>query len=320
VSAKQNVGIIGCGAVVQKNYVKALSLYTDICIAHVHDLNSSAAEKVSHMTGASVSSLEVIKADCDIVIIATPPSSHAELVENMMVSGRTVICEKPFVGRKCDAEHLDRLSAERNCNLFVAHFRRCFPSVRLARSLVESGILGAVIEVSAYEGGRFSWEAESGYVYKDPYGGVLFDTGSHTIDMLLHVACLDGNPLEVAATIVKRNCPEPSHDLEARVCLSGKGREIKGHLKFSRLLATANKIRVDCEHGFVEIPVGMVDYVRLGKRDGSSVIVRARESYDDLMDCFALQFKHMFYPDAKHTFAADKFINLTAVLETVSKA
>jgi hypothetical protein len=38
------------------------------------------------------------------------------------------------------------------------------------------------------------------------------------------------------------------------------------------------------------------------------------------MDCFALQFRQMFYPDAKRTFAADKFINLAAVLETVSKA
>lgn len=320
-SERRTVGIVGCGAVIQKNYLKTLALYPDIRVSHVCDLNSSAAEKVALLTGAKVSSLGQIRSECDVVIIATPPSSHANLVEEMIAPGRTVICEKPFVGKKSEAELLVRLASESNCNLFVAHFRRCFPSVRLARSLIETGVMGAVTGVSAYEGGRFSWEAESGYVYKDPYGGVLFDTGSHTIDMLLHVACLDSSPLEIAVTSVERNCPEPSHDLETRFSLSGVGTDsIKGHLKFSRLLATANKIRVDCEHGFVELPVGMVNYVKLGRQGRRSVVVRAKETYDDLMDCFALQFRQMLYPDLKRTFTADKFINLALILETVSQA
>jgi predicted dehydrogenase len=314
------LGIIGCGAVVQKNYVKALSLYPDIDVACVNDLNPAAAAKLAASSGAAISSLEKIKEECTIVVIATPPSSHAALVEEMLVSGRTVICEKPFVGTKSDAEHLTRLTEERSSELFVAHFRRCFPSVRLARSLMESGILGPVTGVSAYEGGRFSWESESGYVYKDPYGGVLFDTGSHTLDMLLYVACLDSGTLETKVTGAERDCPEPSHDLEARVALTREGREIAGHFKFSRSLATANKIRVDCQNGFVELPAGMANYVRLGKPGGRSVIVFARESYGDLMDCFALQFRQMFYPDAERTFAAGNFINLAAVLESLSKA
>lgn len=320
-SERRAVGIVGCGAVTQKNYLKALALYPDVSISRVCDLNSTSAERVALLTGAKVSSLDLIKSECDIIIIATPPASHTNLVEKVMAAGRTVICEKPFVGKKADAELLVRLASERNCKLYVAHFRRCFPSVRLARSLIETGIMVAVTGVSAYEGGRFSWEAESGYVYKDPCGGVLFDTGSHTIDMLLHVACLDSKPMDITVTSVERNCPEPSHELEARFSLSALGADsIKGHLKFSRLLATANKIRVDCEHGFVELPVGMVNYVKLGRQGGRSVVVRAKETYGDLMDCFALQFRQMFYPDETRTFSADKFINLASILETVSQA
>jgi predicted dehydrogenase len=313
------LAIIGCGAVVQKNYLKALSLYPDIKIACVNDLNTAAAAKIAALTGAETASLEQIKAECDIVVVATPPASHASLVEEMLTSGRTVICEKPFVGTKCDAERLTRMADECNSLLFVAHFRRCFPSVRLARALMESDILGPITGISAYEGGRFSWEAESGYVYKDPYGGVLFDTGSHTLDMLLHVAGLDSGSLDFTANSVERDCPEPSHDVEARVSLLRDGREISGHFKFSRSLATANKIRVECENGFVELPVGMTNYVRLGKQGCQPVIVHARDAYADLMDCFALQFRQMFYPDAKRTFGAEKFINLAAVLEAVSK-
>lgn len=314
---KRNLGIVGCGAVVQKNYLKALSFYRDITIAHVYDLNMSAANKVAAITGAKASSLDAIKAECDIVVIATPPSSHAALVEEMLTSGRTVICEKPFVGTKRDAERLSKLADERNSALYVAHFRRCFPSVRLARTLIESDILGPITRISAYEGGRFSWETQSGYVYTDPYGGVLSDTGSHTLDMLLYVACLDTTPIEVKKSSVVRDCQEPSYEIEASVILATDGSDIQGHFKFSRILATANKIKVECKNGFVELPVGMVDFVRLGKQDGKSVIVRSRELYNDIMDCFALQFRQMFYPDVDHTFAAKKFINLSALLEAV---
>jgi predicted dehydrogenase len=320
VSEKRKLGIIGCGAVVQKNYLQALPLYPDVGVSFVHDLNPSAAEKIAAKIGARVSTPEVIKAECDIVVIATPPSSHAALVAEMLTKGRTVICEKPFVGTKSDAVHLVQLAAERNSELFVAHFRRAFPSVRLARALVETGVLGAVTRVSAFEGGRFSWEAESGYVYKDPYGGVLFDTGSHTLDMLLHVAGLDSGPLEVTSARVVRDCPEPSHDVEAKATLVREGKEIPAHFKLSRFMATANKIRVDCESGFVELPVGLVDYVRVGRQDGKSVIVRAKESYGDIMDCFALQFKQMFNPDPQRTYSAEKFINLTALLEVLRNA
>ena len=174
--------------------------------------------------------------------------------------------------------------------------------------------------MSAYEGGRFSWQAESGYVYKDPLGGVLFDTGSHTLDMLLYVANLDTGILEVTVAVTERDCPEPSNDLETRVGLSRGGRNISGHFKISRVVATANKIRVDCENGFVELPVGLTNYVRLGSRDGRAVIVHSRETYNDLMECFALQLKRMFYPDAEGTFSAERFINLTTLLESISKA
>ena len=315
---RRRLGIIGCGAVVQNNYLTALAYFPEITLARVSDLNRDSAARVAAISGAEASSQEQIMADCEIVVIATPPSSHPELVERFLAEGRTVICEKPFVGRRSDAERLVRLAADRNSDLFVGHFRRCFPSVRLGRALVESGILGRVTNVSAYEGGRFSWQAESSYVYKDPYGGVLFDTGSHTLDMLLYVACFDTGTLEVTDAQTQRDSREPSNDLEARVSLSRGGREISGHFKFSRVAATANKILIQCENGFVELPVGLANYVRLGSREGHAVVVHARENYTDLMDCFALQLKQMFVPDADRTFSADRFINLTAILESVS--
>ena len=77
------------------------------------------------------------------------------------------------------------------------------------------GVLGQVTELSAFEGGRFSWQAESGYVYKDPYGGVLFDTGSHTLDTLLYVACFDTGSLEVTTVHTQRDSRRVLHGKSA---------------------------------------------------------------------------------------------------------
>jgi predicted dehydrogenase len=316
--SKSRLGIIGCGAVAQINYLPGLAYFDEVHLARVHDLNLDAASRLAAASGAEVSSLEQILDDCEVVVVATPPASHAVLVEKCLSDGRIVICEKPFVGTKADAQRLADLAAERHSKLFVGHLRRCYPSVRLGRALIASGILGQITAVSAYEGGRFTWPVESGYVHTDPFGGVLFDTGSHTVDMLLYVAGLDSGDLQVTAVETQRDCPEPSNDLEARVSLSRDGRGISGHLKFSRFMATANKLRVECENGFLEIPTGLANYVRIGGPAGSAVTVHARESYSDVMDCFAVQLKRMFWPDEEHTFAAEKFINLSGVLEAVS--
>ena len=318
-SSKDRVGIIGCGAVTQKNYLPGLTYFPEMTLARVHDLNRETAARVADSSGAAISSLDQILDDCGTIVIATPPGSHAELVEKCLSDGRTVICEKPFVGTRADAERLANLAAERNSNLFVGHVRRCYPSVRLGRALIQSGIFGQIKALSAFEGGRFTWQAESGYVYTDPLGGVLFDTGSHTLDTLLYVAGLDTGDLGISVVESKRDRSEPSNDIEARVLLSRDGAHIPMHLKLSRVRATANKLRIDCESGFIEIPVGLTNYVRIGGIEGSAIVVHARESYNDVLECFAIQLKRMFWPDQERTFSAEKFINLSALLELVSK-
>ena len=317
-AVRRRLGVIGCGAVVQKMYLPSLAYFGEVHLARVNDMDPGSAAKVAGISGAIVSTQQQIMEDCEIVVIATPPDSHAGIVESFLSEGRTVICEKPFVGKRSDAERLVQLAMQRKSRLFVAHFRRNFPSVRLARSLIESGVLGEVVEVCAFEGGRFSWQAHSNYVYKDRYGGVLFDTGSHTIDSLLFAACLDTGSLEVTSVQTLRSSPEPSNELESVVSISRGGKEILGKFKFSRVVANSNKILIKCENGFVEFPVGLTNYVRMGGLDGRSVVVHARDFYADLMDCFALELKEMFSPEVNSIFSAERFINLTEVLESLN--
>lgn len=314
----EKIGIIGCGAVTQNSYSKALSMYQNVSVTYVFDTNSVIAQEVALIFGASSVSKELLLENSDIIIIATPPSSHHSLVKEALEKGKKVICEKPFVGTFDESVDLINTSNRYNAKLFVAHFRRCFPSVQLARSIVKSGILGAIKSIEAYEGGHFSWQTKTGYIFKDPFGGVLFDTGSHTVDMALHIADLDVISFDTTVLSVKRDKAEPAHEIEAKMKLiKDDNSEIDFVLKLSRRSALANKIRVTGTNGYIDIPVAMANYIRLAGKQSSTVLY-SNVKYNGIMDCFAMQFKEMFDDTEDSIFKASRFSGLTKVLESIA--
>lgn len=314
----KDLGIIGCGAVTQRNYVKTLPMFSDIKVKCVHDIDDSLSKLVAKQLDAKATTKEELFDKCKIIIIATPPSTHFSLVREALSMGKRVICEKPFVGNVEEALGLLDIAKKSNSELFVAHFRRLYPSVQLARELVDSGVLGQIVSIEAYEGGRFSWKTKSGYVYKDPYGGVLFDTGSHTIDMALYIAKLDSMEMLASLSSIRKDKVEPAHDVEANLVLNSPIGEVDFRIKLSRRQMLANKIRITGTNGFIDIPTLISNYVRLGSKNSSTVLY-SKVNYEDLMDCFALQFKYMFYDVIDTTFNGLRFVNLTKILEIISK-
>jgi len=316
----KSLGIIGCGAVTQKQYAKVLGMFhEDVSIDYVFDLNDELAALVAQQLGAKAVTKELLLSKSDIVVIATPPQSHFELIKDALKPGNKVICEKPFVGSIKECNELIALAKERKSELFVAHFRRTFPSVKLAQSIIKSKILGEVQAIEVYEGGKFSWITKSGYVYKDPFGGVLFDTGSHTIDMALFIANIDTIGLEPKVVSIQKDKDEPAHDITAKLKLTTATSSIDLKIKLSRKLLLSNKIRITCQNGFIDVPAAtMANYIRISSPI-SSTIVYAADKYDDLMDCFAMQFKDMFFDVKDSVYDASRFINLTKILEIIAK-
>jgi predicted dehydrogenase len=314
----KSLGIIGCGAVTQRLYVKALSMYNDISVDAVFDIKPELAALVAGQLSATVVTKEELLAKSDIVIICTPPSTHFNLVQEALTQGKKVVCEKPFVGLSKEAVFLADLAHQRGAELYVAHFRRNFPSVQMARSIIKSKVLGDVKAIEVYEGGKFSWVTASGYVYNDPFGGVLFDTGSHTIDMALFMANIDIADLSVEALSIIKDKPEPAHDINANLKLHANDATIDLKVRLSRKDLLSNKVRIICSNGYIDVPAGIAaNYIRITGQSGST-IVHSGTNYEDLMDCFASQFKGMFYDTVDSVYAASRFINLTKVLEKIA--
>jgi len=321
-AAPRSIGLVGAGAVVHAIYAAVLRGRGDYAVVAVHDLDREQAASAARLFGARVATREEVVEAADLIIVTTPPSTHAEVVRACLAPGKVVLCEKPYVTSGADAAALAAEARAAGARLYVSQFRRMFPQLELARDLIALGLIGPVTGFSASEGGRFTWRAVSDYTTRDPCGGVLWDTGAHTLDMVLFASGLDTWPGLTAGDIaVERDREEPSHDFRAAFTVAGGGGSVRGRLHLSRVGALPNLVRISGEGGQVGFVVGMDDRVRLTTPSGSRVL-RADRSHANLMECFDLQMRRILYPGEPDAgvFAAERFVGQVTLLEQLSHA
>jgi predicted dehydrogenase len=83
--------------------------------------------------------------DIELVLIATPTASHAELARRALEEGKHVFVEKPLAGNVADGEMLVNLAKKQGRLLMVDHTFAFAPAVEKLRELVTSGALGDVL-------------------------------------------------------------------------------------------------------------------------------------------------------------------------------
>jgi len=315
-----SIGLVGCGAVVHSNYAATLIGRAAYGVRYVCDTDAEQAARTAARFDAQVASLERLADEADVVIISTPPSTHAALVRACLRPGRTVLCEKPFMTTHADALAASQAAEGVGANLYVGHFRRTFPQLLLAQDLVSLGVIGDVRSISASEGGRFTWKAVSNYPTTDPNGGVLWDTGSHTLAMALFASGLARSPaLNVANVDVQRDKPEPSHAFQATFTLNADDRAPQCRLRVSRKEVLPNMVRLQGTRGELGFLTDMDDRVRLTTPAGS-VILYAERSYDDLMECLDVELQQILLHAGDAPFLAARFVGQINILETLSNA
>ncbi|WP_046371260.1 oxidoreductase [Flavihumibacter petaseus] len=126
--------------------------------------------------------------DIELVIVATPNTSHVPLAKAAMEAGKHVILEKPFTITSADAEELINVSEATGRLLTVHHNRRFDGDFATVKKLLASGMLGRVAELKInYD--RFRPELRP-HAWREedlPGSGILYDLGAHLIDQALHL-------------------------------------------------------------------------------------------------------------------------------------
>ena len=93
----------------------------------------------------STNHAEIIeRPDIDIVVIATPVSTHHEIAKHALTAGKHVFIEKPMTSSVTEAEELINIAEQKNLKLFVDHTFIYTGAVRKMKDVIESGRLGDI--------------------------------------------------------------------------------------------------------------------------------------------------------------------------------
>ncbi|MFP4415920.1 MAG: Gfo/Idh/MocA family protein [Fibrobacterota bacterium] len=183
-------GIIGCGKI-SGVYTQTLQKFSSLEVIACADLNRNIADAHKSKWGIKKScSVDELLSDreIDLVIILTPPATHAELSRKALEHNKHVYCEKPLALNRKDAGEIVQIA--KNSGLVVG----CAPDTVLgaglqtARKIMDEGCIGELTGVSAFmlTAGPESWHPNPFFLY-DIGGGPLFDMGPYYLTALIHL-------------------------------------------------------------------------------------------------------------------------------------
>jgi len=127
----------------------------------------------------------VERQDIDIVLVCTPPSSHAEISIAAMRAGKHVLCEKPLARTIEEAEEMIATAKSCHVKLKCGFNHRHHPAIWKAKQLLDEGKLGhPMFARCCYgyvgrQGYEKEWRADPAYVS----GGQLMEQGIHALDL-----------------------------------------------------------------------------------------------------------------------------------------
>lgn len=118
----------------------------------------------------------------DVIYIATPHTTHAELSIAAMKAGKNVLCEKPVGVNKGEVEAMIKVAKENNVFFMEALWTRFNPTIKRVKELVDNGTIGDI----GYLHADFAFYAldrdENGRLLNPALaGGSLLDIGIYPI-------------------------------------------------------------------------------------------------------------------------------------------
>lgn len=147
----------------------------------------------------------------DLVVVATPPATHAPLAAEALRAGCAVVVDKPFALTSAEGEALIALARDQGQILTTYQNRRWDGEFLTLKKLLAQGALG---EVRRFESRLERWQPAITKEWKaqaraEQGGGLLFDLGTHLIDQALE---LFGPVGHVYGELAARRPTEPSDD------------------------------------------------------------------------------------------------------------
>lgn len=189
------LGIIGTGRIASR-MIPEVKYVSGINTDAVYNPHIDSARRFAEQfeLNKCMDDLEEFYAEIDAVYIASPHQTHYEYIKSALSHRKHVLCEKPMVLRREQAEKVFRMAEENRVVLMEAVKTAYCPGFNQLLSIVRSGAIGSVRDVEAC----FTKLENplSRELTDKSYGGSFTELGSYTILPVLKILGKDFKELE----------------------------------------------------------------------------------------------------------------------------
>ena len=142
---------------------------------------------------------ELLTRKIDLVVVATPNTSHHPIAKQCLLAGRHVVVDKPFTPTLPEAEDLVQVAKQQRRIVTVYQDRRYTGDFVTVQHVAGEGALGRVVTFeSHFDRFRPELKPNAWREQAHPGSGVWFDIGPHLFD---HALLLFGVPEAMSADI-----------------------------------------------------------------------------------------------------------------------
>jgi predicted dehydrogenase len=152
----------------------------------------------------------------DLVVVGTPPDTHADYCLRALAAGAHVICEKPFVSSLAEADRVLEAAAIAGRRVALNHEFREMPIFRAVRDELTRPGIGEVVFAQVWQLMDLPPWAEPGWRGK-MLQRTLYEAGVHLVDFLM--ALFGEKPVAVQASTSTCGVRDDATDAVALVTL-----------------------------------------------------------------------------------------------------
>ena len=270
-------GIVGLGWAARSFHEPALRKLDGVDIVGGADSAADQRESWERETGLrSFGSLKELidQGGAELIVVATPPSSHASLCVDALGGGAHVICEKPFVANVADADRVIAAAEAAGRGVAVNHEFREMPIYRALREEIGTRDVGRLVFCQIWQLMDLApWDEPVPWRAAMP-NRTLFEGGVHLVDLL--ITLYGEKPLAVYARHSSGFERERRADAIHLVTLEFSESRL-AQITIDRLCKAGTRyveVRADCEHASLRASHGGRAFVQIGKKRAERTGVR----------------------------------------------
>ena len=203
------IGIVGYGLAGRVMHANLIRRVPDLTIQAVVSNNPARRQQAQNDEVPRIyDSFDALLADgdVDLVVLATPHDTHADLTRRALGAGKHVVVDKPMAITLAEADSMVEAARQAGRMLSVFQNRRYDWDFLTVKKVIEQGLIGTPYlfetAVANYREPRQSWRAEPATM-----GSLIHDWGAHLVD---HAFLLVGRAVERVSCRIVRARPQPA--------------------------------------------------------------------------------------------------------------